>query len=172
MRIPYSKVYRAFPELDRFSDSECERFILVARERFAASMSAGAALAYFAFFAVTPLFGVLWFGVGGALMEWITEPSASSSYHYVEDRWWYGLGLVLGACLMPFAGGVAALYVRDRCLIRVISRQLITARCAGCGYSLLGLPATEGAVTCPECGAECILADRGLTPEDLMSTRA
>lgn len=172
MRIPYSKVYRAFPELDRFSDSECERFILVARDCFATSMSAGSALAFCTFFVVAPLFGFLWFGVGGALVGWITEPStASRSYSYTEDRWWYTLAAVLGACLTPFAGGVAGLYIRDRCLIRVISRQLITARCAGCGYSLLGLQVTDGMVMCPECGAACILADRGLTLDDIMSTR-
>ncbi len=31
MRIPFSKVYRAFPELDRFSDAECRRLVVRAR---------------------------------------------------------------------------------------------------------------------------------------------
>lgn len=28
MRIPTHKIYRAFPELDRFSDEECERMMV------------------------------------------------------------------------------------------------------------------------------------------------
>jgi hypothetical protein len=170
MRIPYSKVYRAFPELDRFSDAECERFIVIARDRFAASMATGKVLAVLAFALVTPVFGMLWFGLGDAIIDWAIDPSrASRARFYAEDRWWYTLYIILGACLTPFAGGVAALYVRDRSLIRVISRQLITARCASCAYSLLGLQVVAGTVTCPECGAACVLADRGLTPQDIIA---
>src|SRR5690242_7614590 len=37
MRIPRRKLYRAFPELDRFSDAECERWVRCVRDAAAGS---------------------------------------------------------------------------------------------------------------------------------------
>ena len=34
MRVPGTKIYRAFAELDRFNDEQCERFLSVAQKPF------------------------------------------------------------------------------------------------------------------------------------------
>jgi hypothetical protein len=33
MRLPVSKIYRGFPELDPFTDTECEMYVARARSR-------------------------------------------------------------------------------------------------------------------------------------------
>lgn len=139
-----SKIWCAFPELDRFSDEQCARFVKAAhrvkllrtRDALLVGLSIGLSMV------------------------------AANLSLALADRWWgQGLGqrlgdvgafLVLGGVGVVIFGAFAIglLVLRDRQL-RTRIRYVLRARgtCAGCGYSLLGLPVPESLqVTCPECG--------------------
>ncbi|MBY0111648.1 MAG: hypothetical protein K2Y21_02415 [Phycisphaerales bacterium] len=69
-----------------------------------------------------------------------------------SDAWMTGLSVV-AALLALAAGPIGVLVVRDFWLRRRIWGVLRTqGRCPTCGYSLLGLAATDGVALCPECG--------------------
>jgi len=146
MRLPYAKVWRAFPELDRFSDAECARFVQRAPKL-------------------------------GRLIASAAVFSALSLFNCVSTAWWKHLGgqlndvtfLVVLLSILVLVPGVAALWIRDRMLIRSVSRMLTRAHCERCDYSLLGLQVADGRVICPECGSPFVLADHGMTPGDLIA---
>ncbi len=70
--------------------------------------------------------------------------------------------------------GLIALHIRDRWLLACIQKQIRTAACGACGYSLLGLEIVmynnKQAVKCPECGEQTILAQWGLSAADIDPT--
>lgn len=144
MRVPLSKVYRAFPELDRFSDEQCQGWQRLANDywpwkRLAVSIAIVAVFVV-VYFATTAAFGLV------AAATAFTRQRGGDTDTII-------LVLVLvGPVLIAV---LASLGIRDwwtrRCL-----RRFIDDRLCGCGYSLLGLPEepqTQGvAVHCPECG--------------------
>ncbi|MCC7387146.1 MAG: hypothetical protein IT431_00105 [Phycisphaerales bacterium] len=142
MRLPLSKVHRAFPELDRFSDEQCVRFVRAAGRRgWRPWVHTGLLLLLGAVLTAAVLAASLvvwsWFEqrlrLGGAAFYAVTSASC-------------GVVWLLGA-------GVLML-LRDRLLIARV-RYVVRARgaCPGCGYSLLGIVVREGnVVVCPECG--------------------
>jgi hypothetical protein len=160
MRIPLHKVYRAFPELDRFEDEDCERFVVQAR-RVAIEKRIGRhlleAVAAASVFLLVIALGMAGFAVLASLsVSWL-----------VMD-----LAVMVFVSAMAGAPIVSAMMVRDAWLRRAIASRLASARCAACDYSLLGLPVNNGVVMCPECGFELALASYGLRPEDLLSRPA
>lgn len=159
MRLPMSKIYRAFPELDRFEAAECEAWVARAWKMH------GAALAGM---------NLLAFAVGGGALL-LVGPLCFVVFWRVSERtpgewgWWLQLAMVLvmmPVLAVPVVGG---LWIRDIALRRAIVRQLEGARCVKCRYSLLGLPIHLGAVVCSECGERMTLGTLGLTAADLMA---
>ncbi len=153
MRLPASKVYRAFPELDRFSDEQCEHFLVAARRgrrqrvgRFVLQL-----LALLIALAVGA--GAYW----GLTRVTVLNPTRIGSGTIADVVFGIALVLELGA------GGLAWLLAKDRLLRGRIRRVLNTrGSCAACGYVLAGLPVSaDGHVTCPECGYR-LLADGSL----------
>ncbi len=63
-------------------------------------------------------------------------------------------GLWLLYCVFVVKRSVVALLSREECL---------------CGYALSDLVVEQGAIQCPECGEQLVLAHRGLTPEMLLA---
>jgi DNA-directed RNA polymerase subunit RPC12/RpoP len=150
MRLPYSKVYRAFPELDRFDDATCERYIRAAR---AAPRSWRSQV-------VRPL---LWF-IGGiaafVASVWVSVSVFGAIFSLNTPR---HEALMLAAMLLcAFAAPmIFLLYVRDMILRRRIAAQLGRTRCPACHYNLLGIPIhqePEEGVICPECGFEILFS--------------
>ena len=145
MRLITRKLWRAFPELDRFDDERCERFVMMSRRKlFPATLRSLVA-------------GAVWL-VGFAptiiLCEIVLETSEQSlgwaGRH--QTLLYLFAFLILAAGL--FAGSVLAMLARDR-LLRGRVRRLLAARgkCAKCRYSLWGLPVPDNlTVICPECG--------------------
>jgi hypothetical protein len=158
VRVPISKVYRAFPELDRFDDGQCELFVHQAsrgslrRRAVAAAMQVLAASCAF-------MAWMFAFAVGRAIVSGLHLRGAAEGIAT--------LGGIVGFVLVP---ALAALIARDVWLRRSIRARLVSARCPGCEYSLLGLPVTMGVAVCPECGEQLDLERMGLTPKDLMAT--
>ncbi len=135
-------MYRAFPEFDRFTDEQCERFLAAAvqlgwRRVLRWVMTGVAGVVLFVVAVVPSLFA------RGAL----EKPLASSGLlTFVADL----LSVLVPSCV----GGFGGVLVRD-VLLRQHLRRLINTRgsCSACGYRLLGLPVSEAnTVACPECG--------------------
>ena len=142
VRVPSSKVYRAFPELDRFSDAQCRGFVSLVQRRHPWQMVGAAALCV-----VSVLLTV-------AALFPIAIGVVSSGRRGLDG---VPLPLVTLALGLPFVvSGVVGFAVRDACLRFLIRRRNTAMKCTDCGYGLLGLPATrEGeavTVRCPECG--------------------
>lgn len=159
MRLPISKVYRAFPELDRFSDAECRAYVQRAVKRHWMSMIlvgigavAAMILVWSTYFAVVGVLSSV-FGLG----------------HLARSSQWGDLVIVLTVVGGVASGPVVALMIRDFWLRRAIAKQLTGTRCHLCEYQLIGLQVSGGAVQCPECGTRTILADFGLVPADLLA---
>ena len=161
MRLPTSKIYRAFPELDRFRDTECEDFIRraeKARPLEVVGMVVGIVAALVAF---VPGTFILFFGLSRLLER-------SVPFLRTWDAW-LGVQMLGLLAMLTTVVCLTVLLPRDWWLRRAITSRILTTNCLGCGYSLLGLDVREGAVQCPECGERCRLAERGLTPADMLA---
>lgn len=145
MRLLTTKIHRAFPELDRFEEERCERFVRAARRGFRRSLGRLSLMAA-AFVLASGLLGLAAWKPLEALGRYAVPRGAGSGGPGAAVA-----GIVMGVCL---GGCVAALVMRDVLLRRRV-RYVIRARgsCSGCGYSLLGVPVPESlCVVCPECG--------------------
>jgi DNA-directed RNA polymerase subunit RPC12/RpoP len=193
VRLPWSKVYRAFPELDQFDDRRCEEFVRSARRRFRHEFAPRLLLQVL----VTALCVIIAAGISGRWMAFADvrlAPVAAT----------VPCAVLLGCSLLP------AVLIRDLWLRSMLRRHIGNARCQGCGYPLLGLPVmgeakmpgvrcpecgesagmaiglcrrcgnaleglpaaragTAGSVRCPECGKTTHLDEHGLTAADLLS---
>ncbi|MDP1661576.1 MAG: hypothetical protein Q8L55_06630, partial [Phycisphaerales bacterium] len=147
MRIPGSKVYRAFAELDRFTDDQCRRFMKgVKRDWWVARVARWVAVG--ASFVIAL---VLCYGSSVYLVWRFIPPDGSRGA--TDTLYW--VVLLLAMVTPVLIGLLSALLVRDWLLRRRL-RAVINerARCIVCGYSMLGLAVPESLVViCPECGA-------------------
>ncbi|MBY0113661.1 MAG: hypothetical protein K2Y21_12640 [Phycisphaerales bacterium] len=146
MRIPGRKIWRAFKELDQFSDEQCARFV-----RAATAFGWGAIIRGVALFLIgaSSLLGVLW---------------ALTEFTYDWDRTFRPAWLAIPTTFAAWIGGVSlsplvVLVIRDWILRRRI-HHLLRDRgvCSACRYSLIGLPVgADLRVACPECGLTTIV---------------
>lgn len=151
MRLPVKKVYRAFPELDQFSDAECQRYIQHVRRRKTIGC-----LPFLVGLAVSPF----WLIVLILLANTLRRPPGI-------------IVLFVVATSLIWGPAIIGLIARDLALIRAIREQINNARCPECQYSLLGLAVHHGDdglpwVRCPECGTKIFLLDLNLSPGDLI----
>lgn len=145
--IVRSRLWRAFPELDRYTDEQCERFVRAARRRGLwrtlgiltllgglSLLTAGLALSAAAF-----TIGTLAQSRSGNAAFTLAEAISALAFVFVA-----------------FLGFCAVYLVRDWLLRRRIA-YVLRARgvCANCRYSLIGLPVSPAfKVHCPECAME------------------
>ncbi len=138
MRLIASPVYRAFPELDSFSDVQCREFTVRARGSWRRRAVVGAVRAVVSVAAVPVTVWIVAVTVGSAIgLRGASHP--------------WELAPVLLAGLL--AGGATWLLSGDLLLRLAIRRMMrIGGTCQGCGYVLVGLPVSASIdVTCPEC---------------------
>lgn len=154
MRIPASKVYRAFPELDKFSDEQCANFVRAA-DRHRHGRAVRLVLQFLAAGIALPTLGgviVVLARVSG--FDSTLDPRGGDPYMV-----WAGLFMLV----VFFGTGFTWLVTKDILLRRSI-RKVMDDRgtCPVCRYGLTGLPVTtDGRVICPECG-HAIAADTSL----------
>ncbi len=146
MRLIRTKIYRAFPELDRFDDEQCRRFVV------AANSSWRRRLGRWAVVGVTTAVMVV-AGIAGAvvLAAWMDERMMMNG---TIGYFGWAVLLVIGSGL----GLLGGLVLRDR-ILRLRVRQLIRrcGSCPKCHYSLLGIRVgAENVIVCPECGTKVI----------------
>lgn len=177
MRIPMSKVYRAFPELDRFPDHECERFVRRARRRVLKWMWFPV-LALFGSFAAIAFGSVMLATYASEAIRAIAQTIDRTIGGWLEADFPVGDLIIAAAFLLALTIGpwLAFALPRDALLRRAIAKRIEIANCTGCEHSLLGLPLLGEvrddqpgpAVRCPECGRVMVLDEIGLTPDDLI----
>lgn len=150
MRIPLGKIWRAFPELDNYTDDECMRFVERAkREHQQSQVLWGLATIAGLLLAAVP---ALW--VFGRVVPPLTSAiKRSLGAHRFRDIQTLMDVAMFALPALAIAGVV--LLVRDRWLIRTITRKVQAAACPTCGYSLLGLVVEMGAWCAPNAVPRC-----------------
>lgn len=153
MRLPVSKAYRAFPELDAFTDAECERLAFRARAYTSWYPSEGGT----GIFLVFSVLGVL----GAFLTGWLLSLSRTRD-HSQHD-------LIPGGVLIAFmaAGVILGLCYRDYRTRTIVAAQVRRTACPGCGNSLLGSPRSADSVRCSKCAAVHAFTSLKIIGEDL-----
>lgn len=150
MRLITRKLWRAFPELDRFEDGQCQRFVVAAvRDTWPRVIR----------WVVVVLAGFLGV-VLGIMLSVIAEDvlRTTMSYGLARAQW----GVVFSATFTVGGGSIAAMIARDMLVRWHLRRVLAGTGCPVCRYSLLGIPVpASGRIQCPECG-EAIEANRAL----------
>ncbi|HVP73946.1 MAG TPA: hypothetical protein VMS30_09425 [Phycisphaerales bacterium] len=168
MRLPVSKIYRAFPELDRFSDEQCDRF--VERARLARSFENMSSVVMFSVVAAIGLCCAAQTTLSGAMFKLLRN--ALGSVRDAQDLQ-FALSLLMWIAVPAFAGLLARDVFLRRRLHDVIWRRLEQVRCPHCRYSLLGQRVNDGLIRCPECGGTTTLETLGLaSEEDLIPPRS
>lgn len=157
MRLPISRVYRAFPELDRFPDHVCERYVAQARYK---AWRSKIAVALLAMLSVPVMFLVTLF-----LLMQVGELFHKNAIRSSTSIWPVLIVLVLSTA----AAILTPLCIRDRWLIWAVRKQIGGTGCPRCGYQLIGLTIDNGRVRCPECGFTESLVNLNLTPADLLA---
>lgn len=165
MRVPFTKVYRAFPELEHMPDAECERIVWrvrISRPTPVRLYVAAAVVGVAAWLAVAGLY---------AVQAGLQVPDLEKEFGRLATL----AAVLLGGTVL--GGAVAVLLARDLFLWNGVRRHLRRASCPKCKQSLLGLPVQqisigppmpgEAWVRCTECGRKVVLMDVGLTPLDL-----
>lgn len=156
MRTPLTKIYRAFAELDRFSEAQCR--LLMRRVRLDPGPRA--------LLKVYPVIASVVALVIVAILLAATSFLAWSEGLFRDADIAMALLAVLG--IPAFSG----LLIRDmllrRFLIRAIRLRIDRVRCLGCKYILIGQRAIGDQVTCPECGRANQLGALGITAADLI----
>lgn len=158
------KLYRAFPELDGFTDRQCEN--LVAQVGYttwyggvvAVSVAAAGFLVFF-------LTLTLLMSIESSVDGWMKRSVGAGA----------GEGLCTLAALVtlfvppPIAGLLARDVVMKLYLGAALRRRIDRIRCLDCRYVLLGLSVVDSYVKCPECGRRMTLSELQLTsPEQLV----
>ncbi|MFN7022326.1 MAG: hypothetical protein ACK4WH_13495 [Phycisphaerales bacterium] len=147
MRLLTRRIYRAFPELDRYSDEQCERFVRAARRAFWPRVgrvaARGVGLLVWAGLVILGLWAE--FGPNVAenalLMRGVRHTAVVTA------------GGMVAVLVVPVVGWLVLRDVQLRRRIRRILRA--RANCPGCGYHLLGLFVNaEHKVVCVECAME------------------
>lgn len=151
MRFPFTKIYRAFPELDNYRDDQCERFVAAARGRWVRRLFRFLLAMVVAFVSQVALWVFIVFALSA---EWFANLKAQ----YGTSLAVTGAFLLIPVCLIGF---LPALLLRDRMLLGQIRSILIERGfCIKCHYSLIGLPVTERKfMECPDCEKPVVLKD-------------
>ncbi len=147
MRLISRTIYRAFPELDRYSDEQCIRFVKSARGSWLRQAFGGLLIVVAAIVTLIPC---------AILLLRIVDFQHG---RFDPMRPPFRLGTLVGlaasvALITP--GPLVGILLRDWLLRRRV-RFVLRSRgvCRSCRYSLVGLAVgADHRVRCPECGAE------------------
>jgi predicted Zn-ribbon and HTH transcriptional regulator len=150
VRVPATKVYRAFPEMDRFTDAECQRLVVHAGRHARITPEAGCVGRFIAVGAL---------GLGGSLLlGWLI----SSMVRNADDM--IPAGVFVGSLVL---GIILSLQYRDRLMGHVLREQIRRTTCPTCNASLLGSHRSADTVRCGGCSAVHTFESLAIQSEDL-----
>lgn len=162
--MPFFKTYRAFEELDGFTDAECRHLVLrVFQRRRRQVIRMELASTLFFMIGVAALGATIFID----LMERPLRVSRFTGMVMDVVDWSPGAVLVAGFALAVGVGAFPHFWMRDRLTRRCVRDHLAYVRCSSCGASLMGASRTERRAACPGCGQECGLRAMGLEAADL-----
>lgn len=174
MRFPFTKIYRAFPELDNYRDDQCERFVTAARGRRWQRFGRLCLTLVVAVVSQVLLWGAILFAINFAMSG---IPSQRIGEIRAQNEGLFILAMLLLSFVAGLIGFLPALVLRDRMLLAQIRNVLIERGfCIKCHYSLIGLPVSQRKfVECPSCkkpvaltgteSPDCPTCKRSLKPE-------
>lgn len=150
MRLVTPTLWRAFPELDEFSDDLCRKFVAAATSRWRSQCLR---------FTLVGLVACATVGAGVLAHAGLTTFADTHTHWRDLPDWTVALLQAAALSLTLLVGFCIGLVVRDQVLRRQV-RRVIRRRgvCARCGYSLLGMRVgSDLKVICPECGAGTVV---------------
>lgn len=162
MRFLLFNSCRDHPELKGYSDEEFLRLVMEARARRGDAMW----VAPLAIIIAATLAGMLAAAVMASIVH-TSRTAAGQTFTFWADpvvRAIFSWAIVV---IGP-TNVVIWLVARRELILRSVLRHLVRARCPYCLFNLAGLPVEIGAVTCPECGQRIVLADEGISPDDIL----
>ncbi len=152
MRLPVRKPYRAFAELDGFTNAECRRLVDRAiRHHRSAAVIVGLLTACFYLAGISLFFGTMFLCLAESSGR---RPRDSQFARFVLDvvEWGPGLVLVSGVVGSFALALIPHVWLVDRLAVRSISELLRRTNCPDCGRSLLGCSRTDKRAVCMQCG--------------------
>jgi len=165
MRIITRKIYRAYPELDAYTDEQCVQYMANVKQRkLRFSMQIiliPTLLGLFHLLGIPILLRI----IGRYLYDFWNALSTLDDTLFL---------LCWGVLIFIWLGGSAfwPLFLRDKLLSksvrRVLNSQLEKTRCRKCSYSLIGQTPCDDTLSCPECGTVTTMQRLGITQEDLI----
>lgn len=166
MRLISRKIWRAFPELDRFDDKTCERYITpgkkVASNPFGWVIYLGAVC-----------LGVVIWAVICVVAYVLIEDIDQKIWNSMLGAWIQVLAGIIGVGVI-WIPCIVLLFTRDRFMWMRVKARLIGASCFQCSYCLVGLsPSTSEqgrGVRCPECGFFYAFDGGKITESDINPT--
>ncbi|MBL4702778.1 MAG: hypothetical protein JKX85_16155 [Phycisphaeraceae bacterium] len=165
MRIITRKLYRAFPELDRFTDDQCIQYMRNIKQR--------KLLFSLRIILLPTIIGIIHLlGIPIAL-KFIAYQFKSYGT-FIDSLGDTSFLFFWSTFFVIWLGGTAflPLCLRDKLLgkkvLKIINNQLEKTRCRNCSYSLIGQTPKSDQLSCPECGADTTLQTLGITEEDLI----
>jgi hypothetical protein len=166
MRLPFTKVYRGFPEFDALPDEDCERYVRSVRATRPGLVNTVPLATALTLLVLWPAAWCgLWTWDEDLVLAWVPLPPSDD------------MRVVLLAGTTLLVPVLSALLLRDAALWWGVRQEVNRARCPKCRQSLLGVPVQEVGVggdpakrfiRCPECGRRYMLLEIGITPRDLV----
>lgn len=153
MRSPFHKVYREFPQLDRFDNKQCKKIVQQAWAASGIATKAKYVAAVLAMSVVIQFLALLLFLGIYSVLSVTTFQSLSS------DDLKLAIGVVIGIVTYSSIAVIFFGYFDQWYSRRILSRYF-GVECRRCGFSLRSLPRTVNddlvtfKVRCPECGTE------------------
>ena len=157
MRIVSRKLYRAFPELDKFSDELCEMYV----KRVSSSV----------LYKAVATISFLGAACGSLVVVSFFLSMLNDLMGSIFEKY-FPVPVILMLFFIFVIPCISALLARDFCMQAFLRRQVGRSRCLECGYSLLGQRIKREIIVCPECARSTTLMELGLDgPEDLIPPR-
>lgn len=148
LRLPLRRIYRAFPELDRFKDDQCAQYVSRALRDLGCFYYILPPLAVAILFCACLVLLVAFFRHGGTAILGLSQSVVLT------------VSIIVG---VPLIGGFLARdYLLHFMLRRHVRSKVERSRCPTCKYSLLGQRVVNDLVRCPECGQSTTLQALGL----------
>lgn len=167
MRIITRKLYRAFPELDAFTDEQCAAYLANAklrRAKFSLLVICLPILAGVAYFLSVFVFvsKILWIRLyqAGFFKMSTTNDLVMLVLLGIFLIIWFGGSAFVSLCLRDFLLG--------KTLYKAIHSRLGKTCCEKCRYNLIGQRPTGDRLKCPECGRRTTMQELGITIDDLI----
>lgn len=154
------------PELAAYSEKERHRLIDLARSRRGEAM-------WIVPLGIISIVGATAVVTTVVAAKWVhSVKTANGSFHpFWADPSTRLLFMWMLLLLGP-AAVVTWIVARRELVMRSVLRHMVKARCPYCLFSLEGLVIRDGAVRCPECGQQVVLAEEGIHPDDLIPERS